>query len=171
MKSLLLTAALAGLLFSECAIAQDDPAPRLTLADRAFLQKAAQASLAEIEAAQLARQKATRADIREFGQKMERIHGQALEELQSLAKAKGVLLPQVPDETHRELAKRLSGASGEEFDRIYVENAGVADHKAARQLFESGTRSADGEVSAFAAKVLSHIEHHLAMARQLDKTL
>ena len=139
----------------------------LAEADRAFLQKAAQANLAEIDAGKLAQEKSTRNDIKQFGKTMEQDHGKTLDELKPLAAAKGVSLPTEPDPPHKALATQLSRAEGKEFDRIYVGNAGLADHKAAKQLFESGAKSKDPEVKAFATKTLPHIKHHLEMAEQL----
>lgn len=164
MKSHLVGWMLVAVLCSPAAYAQNDSLPD---ADRDFLQKAAQANLAEIGAGKLAQQKATRNDIRQFGSKMEQDHGKTLAELKSLAEAKGVALPDEPDPPHQALATQLSRAEGKEFDRIYIGNAGVADHKAARQLFEGGARSKDPEVKAFASKTLPHIKHHLEMAEQL----
>jgi putative membrane protein len=149
------------------ASAQDDA--KLGAVDAAFLKKAAQANLAEIEAGKLAQAKASRADIRSFGEKMVEDHGQTLRELQAIAQKKGVELPQAPDEAHQALADSLSRASGKEFDQIYIKNAGVADHKAARELFTSGTRSKDTEIRAFAEKTLPAIVHHGEMAQSLAK--
>jgi len=166
MKTILSAFALGYILFAAPAVAQS-----LAEADEAFLKKAAQANLAEIEAGTLAQEKSTRSDIKQFGQKMVQDHSKTLQELQSLAKTKGVSLPDAPDEAHQALAKQLASASGKEFDAVYVKNAGVADHKAAKQLFESGTKSKDAAVGAFAKKVLPHIEHHLAMAMQLSEKM
>jgi putative membrane protein len=47
-----------------------------------------------------------------------------------------------------------------------VAHLGVADHKAAKALFEKGVKSKDAEIKAFANKVLPDIEHHLQMAQQ-----
>ncbi|HEX7812798.1 MAG TPA: DUF4142 domain-containing protein [Burkholderiales bacterium] len=139
-------------------------------ADRAFLQKAAQANIAEIEAGKLAQQRSRREDVKQFGQQMEKDHGETLGKLKTLAASKGVSLPDRPDEAHQALAAQLSRAEGSEFDRIYIGNAGVADHKAAKALFQQGAKSRDAEIKAFAAKTLPHIEHHLQMAERLAKT-
>ena len=139
--------------------------------DRTFLEKAAQANLAEIETGRLAQQKSASPEIRAFGQKMEQDHGKTLQQLQPLAQAKGVTLPTSPDEAHQATAFKLSRASGREFDIMYVKSAGVADHKLALQLFEAGSKSKDADISAFAKKVLPDIRHHLEMAEKLSADL
>jgi putative membrane protein len=140
-------------------------------ADKAFLMKAAQANLAEVETGRLARQKAADPEVREFGQRMEHDHAKALRELQALAQKHEVALPEAPDEAHQALAFQLSRASGRPFDLAYVKNAGVADHKAAETLFEAGSRSSDAGIAAFAKKALADIRHHLAMAQKLSARL
>lgn len=153
-------------LFAASAYGQNDAA-KLSDADRDFLQKAAQANIAEIDAGKLAQAKATRDDIKQFGQKMQQDHAKTLQELQAIAKKKDVTLPDAPDEPHQAQGRQLAGASGKEFDLTYVSHAGVADHKAAKQLFEKGARSKDPDISAFAKKVLPDIEHHLEMAQKM----
>jgi putative membrane protein len=108
--------------------AQNDQ-PTAAPADRAFMKKAAQANIAEIEAGKLAQSKASSNDIKQFGEKMQQDHGKVLDELQALAKSKGVALPTETDEKHKALAKKLAATSGKQFDQTYASNAGVADHK------------------------------------------
>ena len=166
MKTILSAIAIGGMLFSGMAVAQT-----VSEADQQFMQKAAQSNIAEVATGKLAQSKSPTTDIKKFGQDMEKDHGKTHKELQALAKAKGVSLPDSPDEPHQALAKQLSAASGKEFDRIYIKNAGVADHKAAKELFETGAKSKDAEISAFAKKVLPHIEHHLAMAQKISESM
>jgi putative membrane protein len=155
----------AALLFGS-AQAQNDGA-RLTDADRTFLQKAAQANMAEVQTGKLAQQKAADGEVRKFGQKMEQDHGKSLKTIQGIARSKGVDLPEAPDEAHQAQADMLRRASGKEFDMMYVKNAGVADHKAAKQLYEQGKKSGDADIKAYATKTLPDIEHHLAMAQKM----
>ena len=163
-------AVLISTLFAPTIFSQNDPqndSQKIAEADRDFLEKAAQANLAEIETGKLAQSKATQADVKQFGQQMEQDHGKTLKELQVLAKNRGIKLPDMPDEAHQAQAQQLARASGKAFERSYVAHAGVADHKAAKKLFEKGARSQDAEISAFAKKLLPHIEHHLQMAQVL----
>ena len=169
MKAIVLVSmALASALFAASVYSQNDRS-KLTAADVDFMKKAGQANLAEVETGKLAQDKATRPDIKQFGQKMEKDHGKTLQELLALAKSKGVNLPDALDEAHQAQVKQLSAATGKDFDKAYVAHAGVADHKVAKQLFEKGAKSKDPEISAFAKKVLPDIEHHLGVAQQLAK--
>ena len=140
---------------------------KLIDSDLSFMQKAAQANLAEIETGKLAQSKSENADVKEFGGKMVQDHGKTLQELQAIAAKKGAPLPSEPDDAHKALAKQLAFFSGKNFDKSYIAHAGVADHKAAKALFEKGAKSKDTDISAFAKKVLPDIEHHLQMAQKM----
>ena len=166
MKIASISLAFISMAFAGSLYSQNDHS-KLADADRDFMQKAAQANLAEIETGKLAHAKASRPDIKNFGQKMEQDHGKTLQELQGIAAKKGITLPSEPDEAHKAQAKQLASATGKDFDKGYVAHAGVADHKAAKALFEKGAKSKDPEVSAFAKKVLPDIEHHLEIAQKM----
>jgi putative membrane protein len=163
-----ISVAVVSIIFAPSIYSQTD-GPKLADADVDFMNKAAQANLAEMETGKLAQDRATRADIKQFGQKMQQAHGKTLQELQTLAKNKNVTLPEAPDEAHQALAKQLAAAPGTDFDKAYLAHAGLADHKAAKMLFEKGAKSKDPELSAFAKKALPDIQHHLDMALQLAK--
>ena len=65
---------------------------------------------------------------------------------------------------------RLSGLSGAEFDREYIEQAGNKDHEEQAKLFQrQASRGSDPDLKAFAAKTLPIVQSHLAAARDLAK--
>jgi putative membrane protein len=138
--------------------------------ERKFMEKAAQANMAEIETGKLAAEKASNADVKQFGLQMVNEHTKALNELRAIAQKKGVNLPKEPDKAHKEAAKELQSLSGSAFDRRYLSDAGLKDHNAALQLFQEGAaRSRDPEVKAYAEKVLPDVRHHLQMAQEIAK--
>jgi len=104
--------------------------------DQDFLKKAAIANLAEIELGRLATQKAQNPEVKQFAQMMVDGHTKALDELKQLAqRSAGTQLPTALDEKHQELQQRLSGLSGEEFDREYME-AMVDAHEDVEDMLE-----------------------------------
>jgi len=68
----------------------------LSSADREFAMKAASGSLAEVQAAQLAEQRATSPQIKQFAQRMITDHTAANTELQQIAKQADISLPAQP---------------------------------------------------------------------------
>jgi putative membrane protein len=147
--------------------AKSDKDSKVSRADRKWMENAAQANLAEIETGKLASSKGTSDDVKKYGDQMVKDHTAALEELQQIAKNKGVTLPTEPDRAHQRALKNMDKAAGEDFDRQYMSRAGVDDHQKTHRLFESQAKSGkDAELKAYAEKTLPVIDRHLEMARQ-----
>lgn len=140
----------------------------LRRADRQILMDFTQANMAEIEASRMAQQKSQSEQVKNFAQQMIDDHTKALGHAQQLAQAKGITLPTSLDRTHRARAKRLEGLSGEAFDRAYLAQTGVADHKKTHSMLRKGqTRAKDPDVKALVARSLPVIDQHLNSATQL----
>jgi len=71
--------------------------------DKAFLRKAAEGGMAQVQLGQLAQQKASSQDVRQFGEKMVQEHSQLNDQLKPIAEQQGVLIstyrPAPPDAT------------------------------------------------------------------------
>jgi putative membrane protein len=149
-----------------------EPAPaaamsgQLSSSDASFLRKAAEGGAAEVELGNLARDRATDPDVKQFAQKMVDDHSKANEELKELARKKGVAISASPDSKSRKEMDRLSKLSGSEFDRAYAKLM-VSDHEKDVSEFNKQSRSAqDPDVKNFAAKTLPTLQDHLRMARE-----
>jgi putative membrane protein len=145
-------------------------ADALSSKDKQFIAKAAQAGHAEVAAGKIANSKSTNDEVKKFGDQMVQDHGKANDELGAIAKTKGITPPSEPDAAHKKLASQLEKAKPGEFDKLYVREAGVKDHKAAVALFTDESKNGkDAELKAFAQKTLSTIQHHYEMAQDLAK--
>jgi putative membrane protein len=130
--------------------------------------KAAQAGLAEVAAGKLAASNAANAEVKKFGEHMAQDHAKANDELMQIAQSKSLALPAEPDRSHRRFAKQLQSLPGDKFDRTYMREAGIKDHKAAYALFSNEAKKGkDPELRAFAQKTLPDIQEHLKMAQDL----
>src|SRR6202051_4845966 len=65
----------------------------VSTADRAFVLKAAQGGMTEVQLGQLAVDKGTLQDVKDFGSKMVTDHGKANDELKSIASSKNITVP------------------------------------------------------------------------------
>jgi putative membrane protein len=94
-----------------------------------------------------------------------------LQEQQSMAKAKGVSLPKEPKKKHQSALKKLQGASGSEFDRMYMEQM-VKDHEKTLKTLQEAAKSAkDPELKQAAEKAAPNVQKHLEMAKDIaEKT-
>src|SRR5688500_5349264 len=135
--------------------------------DRKYFQEMAQANMAEVQTGKLAQQKASSEEVKKFAEHMVQDHGKLLQEQQSMAKTKGVSLPKQPKKEHQSALKKLQGASGSEFDRMYMEQM-VKDHeKTLKTLQDAAKNAKDPEVRQAAEKAAPNVQKHLEMAKEI----
>lgn len=136
-----------------------------------FAVKAAEGSLAEINAAEIAQQKAQDQRVKDFAAMIIEDHTKASEELKSIAENKNIILPNAPGEKHLEKIADLNEATEAEFDKEFM-NLMVNDHQKDVDLFEDAAEnSEDPEIKAFAAKTLPTLKGHLEEAQTLQDSL
>jgi putative membrane protein len=134
--------------------------------DNAWLVKAAESNLAEIDAGRLAETKGDRTEVKQFARHMVEEHTNLNVELAALAEKKAITLPARAGEKQQRAVAELSELTGAEFDKKFADMT-VSDHEKAVSLFESNSNAADPDVKAFAEKTLPTLQHHLQMAREL----
>lgn len=142
----------------------------LTAAD--FLTNAASSGLFEVEAGRLAVDKASRDQVRSFGQQMVTDHTQANQDLMALARQNGMAVPATLRPDHQQQIQALSRASGAEFDRTYMVGQ-VTAHEEAVNLFSSAANATAPDMApfrSFAAQTLPILQNHLAMAQSMTGT-
>ncbi|MFT4031677.1 MAG: DUF4142 domain-containing protein [Siphonobacter sp.] len=98
----------------------NDSLPTVSETDADFAVKAANGSMLEVELGKLAEQKAFSPKVKEFGARMVKDHGEAGDELKSIASAKGITLPAIMGEEQQKYYDELSKLSGKKFDKKYV---------------------------------------------------
>lgn len=161
----LLIAALAAPFAANAQTMNTPAAPALNKTDMAIVTAMAQANIAEIEAAKLALANGNSAEVKTFAKQMIDDHTKALNDVNELAQDKGITLPSAPDAKHKAMTKRLGKLKGDAFDKKYMAEAGVADHKKVlAALRKDQARARDPDVKALAAKMLPTVEQHLHQA-------
>jgi putative membrane protein len=137
----------------------------VTPVDKEWVTTAGMAGLAEVQMANLALQNAQNAEVKAFAQRMVTDHTKSNEELQQLVSAKGLALPAQLDGEHKAAVDHLTGLTGAEFDKAYMQHM-VADHDTAVAHFTTGSTSAeDADIKGFAAKSLPVLQEHAALAK------
>jgi putative membrane protein len=140
---------------------------QLNQTDRRFLNAAATGGLAEVDAARIAEEHATKDQVKQFARQMIADHGKANEELKALAAEEGAKPPAAPDAKQKAAANHLKTLSGAAFDRAYVRDE-IKDHKTTIALFQKEAKSGqDAKLKAFAAQTLPTLQKHLQMAQQI----
>ena len=140
-----------------------------TKSDSAFVMKAAQGGMEEVELGRLATNQAASADVKQFGQRMVTDHSKANDELKAVAQKGGETLPQELSKKQQADKARLEKLNGAAFDKEYMKMM-VADHKQDVAEFEKEASSGkDADVKAFASSTLPTLKEHLSMAQDVEK--
>jgi putative membrane protein len=139
--------------------------------DQHFMKEAAAGGMAEVEMGQMAADKASSPEVKEFGQRMVKDHSQANDQLKQIAMQKGVTLPSSPSAKDEMTKKRLSKMSGEAFDQAYMSDM-VKDHQKDIAAFQKESASGkDPDVKQFASQTLPTLKDHLKQAETVSPKL
>ena len=127
--------------------------------------------MTEVQLGQLAADKGTSQDVKDFGAKMVTDHGNANNELKSIASSKGIILPEKLDSKHQAMIDKMNGLSTTPFDKAYVD-AMVAAHKKDDALFmKEASSGQDADIKAFAAKTDEMVKMHLSMIQGIQSKM
>src|SRR5690242_20518551 len=102
---------LASTCFAIAIQAQDASTASVPAGDKTFVTKAAQGGMAEVNLGKLAAEKASRPDVKEFGNMMVEDHSKANEQLKSVAGQKSLAIPPDVGPKHQAVYDRLSKLS------------------------------------------------------------
>ena len=141
-------------------------------ADKDWIEDQLEDGQAEIQLAQLASERATNPQVKEFAQMMVKDHQMAADELKQAASAANVQVnPSIePDNDHKNLREDLSKMTGRDFDRKYMD-AMVEEHQEAVNELEKKADSDNTHVRGWASKTLPTVRQHLEHAKQIQETL
>jgi putative membrane protein len=141
------------------------------MSDQHFMKEAADGGMAEVELGQMASDKATNPDVKEFAQRMVKDHSQANDQLKQIAMQKGVTLPTSPSAKNEATKNKLSKMSGDAFDKAYMADM-LKDHKTDIAAFQKESSSGkDPDVKQFASQTLPTLQDHLKQAQMVAPKL
>jgi putative membrane protein len=139
--------------------------------DKKFLAKAAQSDVNEIKLSQLAQQKASNPAVKVFAEKMVTEHKKMSASMKPFATSWGLTAPTDLDDDHKDEYKKLSGLSGADFDKEYMDQM-VSDHSKALDLFTDEAKDTqDAKFKAAVLKGKTVVAAHKNMAYDLKKKL
>lgn len=147
------------------------PASNVSEEDSKFAVEAASGGMMEVQLGELAQQKASSQQVKDFGAMMVRDHSKANDELKAIALNKNITLPPAPGEDHMDHIKKLSEKSGKEFDKDYMRMM-VKDHEDDINKFEKCSKDAkDADLKAFAEKTLPTLREHHNAAKKINDAI
>lgn len=137
--------------------------------DKSFLRKATEGNMAEIQLGQLAQQKASSQDVRQFGEKMVQDHEQLNQQLTPIAQQQGVRPPKGLSKKDEATMKKLENLSGQQFDHAYIKTM-LKDHeKDLSEFRETANRTQNPQLKDAAQHGAQVIESHLQDIKQIAK--
>jgi putative membrane protein len=146
-------------------------ASTVSKADAQFAVNAANAGMTEVQAGQLAQQKGTAKDVKEYGAMMVKDHTDAGNKLKALAASKNVTLPAAISPDMQKNIDDLQTKNGRDFDKAYIDMM-ISDHKKVISAFEDESKKGtDADIRAFADSTLHTLHKHLDKAEQCHKMM
>jgi putative membrane protein len=152
-------------LFVPCAKA----ATTITTNDQDFMLAAAQGGMTEVKLGELASQKGTRADVKEFGQMMVKDHTAINEDMKALAAQKSVILPDSLDAKHQGMVDKMSALTGSEFDDAYIAGMIKAHKQDAKAFKAESAKTQDADIKSFLDKSIPIVDAHLKHITAMNK--
>jgi putative membrane protein len=144
------------------------PAGQTSPEDRVFLKDALQGGMAQVRLGQLALQKSSNPEVKQFAQKMVDDHTRMGDQLKPIAQQIGVKIPDGPSKKDKATITKMEALNGDDFDKIYMKDM-VKDHKSDLAAFQSEIdHGSNLAVKGAASQDAPIINQHLQMAEQIN---
>ena len=141
-----------------------------TMQDKDFVRGALEGGMAEVQFGQLAAQKASSDDVKQFGQRMVTDHTKLDDQMKQVAKQLDVKDPTKLSKKDRELLDKLQGLSGTQFDDTYID-AMVKDHRKDLEDFKAeAQQTQDPAVKQAAQQGEQVIDTHLQLIDKIAES-
>jgi putative membrane protein len=139
-------------------------------ADKAFVKKALEGNMAEIQMGQLALQKSQDDQVKQFAQRMVDDHGKMLDQMKPVAEKMGVKVPAGPSKGQMKSMDKMKALSGDAFDQAYIKDM-VKDHKGDDNDFKMEAQSTQNpQLKEMVMQSDQIIESHLQQIEQIAKS-
>ena len=155
--------------------AMNSPATRtgeaqsLSGAEEHFVMEAASGGVAEVKLSELAKNRASDANVKDFANQMITDHTQANDELKPIADSNKIAWPDRLEGDSGTAYKRLSKLSGPKFDKEYIKVM-VKDHdKTVRDFEDASHKVKNATLKVYIDKTLPVLRQHQQHAHELAK--
>ncbi|WP_263385166.1 DUF4142 domain-containing protein [Granulicella arctica] len=146
----------------------NDPTGQM-MKDKMFLRKAGEGGLAEVQLGQLAAQKGSSDDVKQFAQKMVDDHTMLNNSLKPIADDMGVRVPTKLTKKDQAEYDKLNGLSGDDFDKEYLAYMVKDHHEDVRDFRDEDEQVTDSNLKPAVEKGLRVIRDHTRMVDKLAK--
>jgi len=141
--------------------------------DLKFVLVANSSNLLEIQASQLAMERAMNPAVKEYASMMVSHHTMAGQQMKQLLASKGTVIPEqaLMKDRHRMQLESISNLRGAEFDRAYMRLMVDAHEEDVDEYEDETTDARDADLRAFTVKMMPTLQQHYSRARELRKQL
>lgn len=136
-----------------------------------FVMEAANGGMMEVHLGQIAAQKASSPQVKDFGNLMVKDHSDANQKLKSAVSGLQVTIPSTMDKDHMDKMDKLTNKTGKDFDKAYVDMM-VQDHRKDVAEFEDAAKNVtDPSVKSWVTATLPVLKQHLTKIENIQKTM
>ena len=136
-----------------------------------FMVEAANGGMTEVQAAQIAQQKANLGDVRKFADKMVEDHTKLNDQLKALASNLNITIPSAIDADSKAMIDKLNNTKAVDFDKTYMDMM-VKDHDKDVDMFQNSAKDvANSDVHNFITSALPTLQAHQQMAKKIQSSL
>jgi putative membrane protein len=147
---------------------EKSPASEKSGTDAAFIKKAANGGMTEVELGKIAQDKGQKQEVKDFGARMVKDHGKANDDLKSVASKMNVEVPDKVNAKHQAVIDKFSKMSAESFDAAYVKEM-VKDHKKDISEFENAKGEVkNDDLKKFIDDTVPVMKEHLDMVQKIN---
>lgn len=147
---------------------EKSPASEKSGTDAAFIKKAANGGMTEVELGKIAQDKGQKQEVKDFGARMVKDHGKANDDLKSVASKMNVEVPDKVNAKHQAVIDKFSKMSAESFDAAYVKEM-VKDHKKDISEFENAKGEVkNDDLKKFIDDTVPVMKEHLDMVQKIS---
>jgi predicted outer membrane protein len=136
-----------------------------------YLVQANQVGLLEIQLSQLALQKSTNAQVRQFAQRMIDEHTQMNSRVTAMAQQKNVTLSDTLSAEKQAKVDVMSSYSGADFDKAYMDRNIHVHTKSVSMTSVVAQSSTDADIKALATQNLPMLQAHLQLAQSINTSV
>jgi putative membrane protein len=147
--------------------ATQDPTGTSQMADKAFVHNALEGGMAEVQLGQLALQKSSNDDVKQFAQKMIDDHTKLGDEMKQVAVQMKMKVPDSPSKKDKSSMAKLQALNGDDFDKAYIKDM-VKDHQQDLKDFkQEAQNTSNPDLKQIVNQGGQVIQEHLQMIEQI----
>jgi len=146
----------------------ESPVMRMeNMQDGDFIQKVLADNDAQVQMSQLAQQKSSSDDVKQFGERMVQIHNELNQQMQPLAQKLDVSKPKKLDKKEKKEMTQLQSLSGPAFDKAYIQDMADAQQRGLKLFTDEAKTGAKTSTALTAQKDEPILEQHFAVLKKI----